>query len=198
MEQTKVPTRPLCVDMDGTLLEADTMEDLIAAFVRAHFWRAGALLVWLARGRPHFKRRLAEAATLRPERLPAHPEFVRYLEEQHAAGRTLVLVSAADERLVRQVAGYFKFFSGAIGSDGKTNLRGAAKVKRLTELYGAKGFDYAGNSSVDIPVWRGAAEAIVVNARPAVERAARAAGNVTRVFPRRTGRVKLWLRLFRA
>ena len=50
----------------------------------------------------------------------------------------------------------FKFFSSAMGSDGKTNLRGKAKLRRLTELYGPKGFDYAGNSSDYIAVWRGA------------------------------------------
>ena len=197
MDQSTVPSRPLCVDMDGTLLETDTMEDLIVSFLRAHFWRGGMLLFWLLRGRAHFKRRLAEEAVLRVERLPAHPDFVRFLEEQHAGGRTLVLVSAADERVVRLVAERFKIFSSAIGSDGKTNLRGEAKLRRLTELYGPKGFDYAGNSSVDIPVWRGAAEAIVVNASPSVERRAREVATVTRVFPRHTGRLELWKRLLR-
>ena len=66
-----------------------------------------------------------------------------------------MLASAADERIVRLVAERFKIFSSVIGSDGKTNLRGEAKLRRLTELFGPKGFDYAGNSSVDLPVWRG-------------------------------------------
>jgi phosphoserine phosphatase len=183
--------------MDGTLLEGDTMEDLIASFLRANFWRGGLLLFWLLRGRAYFKRRLAGAAVLRVELLPAHPDFVRFLEEQHAGGRTLALVSAADERVVRLVAERFKIFSSAIGSDGKTNLRGEAKLKRLTELFGPKGFDYAGNSSVDIPVWRGAAEAIVVNASPGVERRAREVATVTRTFPRRTGRFESLKRLWR-
>jgi phosphoserine phosphatase len=183
--------------MDGTLLETDTMTELIVSFLRAHFWRGGVLLFWLLRGRAWFKRRLGEEASLRVDMLPAHPDFVRYLEEQHAAGRTLVLVSAADERIVRMVAERFKFFSSVIGSDGKTNLRGEAKLKRLTELYGPKGFDYAGNSSVDIPVWRGAAEAIVVNARPSVERRAREVATVARTFPRLTGRLELLRRMLR-
>ena len=197
MDRLKVPSQPLCVDMDGTLLETDTMDDLIVSFLRAHFWRGGMLLVWLLRGRAYFKRRLAEEASLRVERLPAHPEFVRFLEEQHAGRRTLVLVSAADERIVRLVAERFKIFSSAIGSDGKINLRGEAKLKRLTELFGPKGFDYAGNSSVDIPVWRGSAEAIVVNARRSVEQRAREVATVAQVFPRHTGRLELLKRLLR-
>jgi phosphoserine phosphatase len=183
--------------MDGTLLETDTMNHLIASFLRAHFWRGGALLLWLAHGRAYFKRRLAEEAVLGVELLPAHPAFVQFLEAQHAGGRILVLVSAADERVVRRVAEHFKIFSSAIGSDGKTNLRGEAKLQRLTELFGPKGFDYAGNSSVDIPVWRGATEAIVVNASRTVAQQARQVATVTRTFPRHTGRLELWRRVLR-
>lgn len=197
MDRLTVPSRPLCVDVDGTLLETDTMGDLIASFLRANFWRGGVLLFWLLRGRAYFKRRLAEEAVLQVELLPAHPDFVRFLEEQHAAGRTLVLASAADEKIARLVAERFKFFSSIIGSDGKTNLRGEAKLKRLTGLFGPKGFDYAGNSSADIPVWRGAAEAIVVNASPGVERRARQVATVARTFPRRTGRLESLKRLLR-
>lgn len=186
-----VPSRPLCVDMDGTLLLTDTMEHLIVSFLRAHFWRCPQLLWWLLHGRPYFKRRLGEEAVLPVDRLPEEPDFVKYLNDQHAAGRTLVLASAADEKVVRLVAERFKIFSKVIGSDGKTNLRGEAKLKRLTELYGPKGFDYAGNSSVDLPVWRASAEAIVVNARPSVEERAKAVASVARIFPRRAGRFEL-------
>jgi len=187
--------RPLCVDLDGTLVESDTMEHLIASFLRSHFWQSWKLLFWLADGRAQFKRHLAHSAALNVEKLPVHPEFMKFLEAEHARGRNLVLVSAADEKVVRQVAGYFKLFTGAIGSDGKINLRGEAKLRRLTELYGAKGFDYAGNSSVDFPVWRGSAESIVVNARPSVEQRAREIAVVSHVFPRRAGRLTLLARL---
>ncbi len=181
--------------MDGTLLEGDTMHDLIASFLRAHAWRAFMLLVWLMRGRAHFKRRLAQEAELPMARLPEHPVFLQFLHEQHAAGRTLVLVSAADEQVVRQVAEHFKIFARAIGSDGRTNLRAEAKLQCLTELYGPKGFDYAGNSSFDLPVWRGAAEAILVDTPPDVERQARAIAKVTRVFPPYRSSWELWKRL---
>jgi phosphoserine phosphatase len=198
MDRLEIPSRPLCVDLDGTLVETDTMEDLIVSFLRAHFWRCWMLPLWLVRGRAYFKQKLAGQGTLRVEALPVNAEFFRFLEEQHAAGRTLVLVSAADEKTVRHVAAHFKIFATAIGSDGRTNLRSAAKLQRLTDLYGPKGFDYAGNSSMDLPVWQGAAEAIVVNASPAVERRARAVANVTQTFPGHltaTDRMKRWLKL---
>ncbi len=50
----------------------------------------------------------------------------------------------------------------------KSNLRGANKLKALTEKFGERGFDYAGNSSADYAVWRGSREAVVVNASQSV------------------------------
>jgi apolipoprotein N-acyltransferase len=41
-------------------------------------------------------------------------------------------------------------------------------LKALTEKFGERGFDYAGNSSADLAVWRGAREAVVVNASRAL------------------------------
>jgi apolipoprotein N-acyltransferase len=67
-----------------------------------------------------------------------------------------------------------------LGSDGKTNLRSGNKLKALVENFGERGFDYAGNSSADLAVWRGAREAIVVNAgRVMVNQAA----NCTKLGP---------------
>ena len=62
------------------------------------------------------------------------------------------------------VANYVGIFDEVLASDGKTNLRSANKLKTLIEKFGERGFDYAGNSSADLAVWRGAREAIVVNA----------------------------------
>ena len=44
----------------------------------------------------------------------------------------------------------------------------------LGERFGERGFDYAGNSSADLPVWQRARRAVVVNATRAVSRRRRA------------------------
>src|SRR5208337_3575267 len=69
-----------------------------------------------------------------------------------------------DRAMAMPVANHVGLFDEVLGSDGRTNLRGANKLKLLTEKFGERGFDYAGNSSADLAVWRGAREAIVVNA----------------------------------
>ena len=88
----------------------------------------------------------------------------------------LVLVTASDREMALPVARYTGLFDEVFASDGRTNLRGGNKLKALVEKFGERGFDYAGNSAVDLAVWRGARLAIVVNAGPRlVKRAAECA-----------------------
>jgi apolipoprotein N-acyltransferase len=90
------------------------------------------------------------------------------LWEQKAAGRKLILATASDRDMALPVAAHVGLFDEVLGSDGKTNLRSANKLKALVEKFGERGFDYAGNSAPDLVVWRGAREAIVVNASRAI------------------------------
>jgi hypothetical protein len=57
----------------------------------------------------------------------------------------------------------------------------------LTERYGKHGFDYAGNSHVDLQVWPATRCAIVVNGSVKLVAQARAVANVARVFPEESG-----------
>ena len=52
-----------------------------------------------------------------------------------------------------------------IATENGVNLSSKNKAARLVKLYGEQGFDYAGDSSADIAVWRHAAGAIVVSAK---------------------------------
>jgi 4-hydroxybenzoate polyprenyltransferase len=73
-------------------------------------------------------------------------------------------------------------FSEVVGSNGMLNLRGADKGRALAERFGKRGFDYAGNSAVDLPVWAEARLALVVNADDRLADRARQVAEVSRVF----------------
>jgi hypothetical protein len=75
-------------------------------------------------------------------------------------------------------------FDGVIASDGERNLKGAAKLEAIRQLVG-DGFTYAGNSRADLPIWRAATAAVIVNAPKTIERRARASCRVERIFPPR-------------
>jgi apolipoprotein N-acyltransferase len=155
---------PLCVDLDGTLIKTDLLWESLARLLRRNPFRLLSILFWWTRGRAFLKQQLARRVSIDPATLPYNEPFLIFLREQKRAGRKLILATAFDQKGAMPVADHVGLFDEVLGSDGKTNLRGKNKLKRLTGKFGERGFDYAGNSSTDLAVWRGAREAIVVNA----------------------------------
>jgi apolipoprotein N-acyltransferase len=164
--QTSPP--PLVVDLDGTLIKTDLLWESLARLLRRNPLILFAVLFWWMRGRAFLKRQIARRVTIDPAALPYHEPFLAFLREQKKAGRTLILATASDRDMALPVAEHVGLFDEVLGSDGKANLRGANKLKALIEKFGERNFDYAGNSAPDLEVWRGAREAIVVNASRAI------------------------------
>jgi 4-hydroxybenzoate polyprenyltransferase/phosphoserine phosphatase len=153
---------PLCVDLDGTLVRSDTLVEGFFAFATNP--RVVGALLRLAGGRAAFKQAVAAGAELDPALLPYNETLLAYLRVQKAAGRRLVLATAADQRIARAVAVHLGIFDEVVASDGTSNLKGEAKARALVGRFGAGGFVYAGDSAADVPIWRQAAAVILVNA----------------------------------
>jgi 4-hydroxybenzoate polyprenyltransferase/phosphoserine phosphatase len=173
---------PLVVDMDGTLLRTDTLVELVFALARAKPWLLWLLPWWLAQGRAVFKRRLAERVSLNVSTLPVTPDLLRQLRAQRRAGRRLVLATGADAQLAQAVAAQFALFDTVLASDGQVNLSGERKRARLVAEFGVGGFDYAGNSTRDLPVWGAARRAWLVHAPADVSAAAARVAPIEQVF----------------
>ena len=127
--------------------------------------------------------------------LPYDREFAAWLGEEKRAGRRLVLCTAADARYAEAVAAETGLFSEVLASDGRVNLSGAAKARALKERFGA--FDYAGDSSADLPVWAEARRKVLVRARAGVARRAGGAGEAEKVFAPRRATGSEWRAVFR-
>lgn len=155
------PPPPLCVDLDGTLLLTDTLHEQLLRLVRRDPLKLLALPLWLKPGKAAFKRRLAEAVPLDLATLPVNEPLLDYLAAEHAKGRELALLSAADDGLVQAFAARIGLFAWAKGSDGALNLAGANKLAAIRAHYRDKEFAYAGNASVDLPIWADSAAALV-------------------------------------
>lgn len=191
---------PLCVDLDGTLTFTDVLVESYIAWLKEDTWNA--LLAWstlLTQGRPQFKRRIVDHATINAERLPYNQEFIEWLKKEHKRGRNLYIATASDEVIGQAIADHLDFIDGVIGSDGKRNLSGRHKAEALVEQFGEKGFDYAGNANPDLDVWPHARHSIVVNAPPAVRKKAAVIGNVSKQFLRQTNHfdLRIFLRQIR-
>ena len=173
--------RPLVLDLDGTLLRADLLVESLIALLRRNLLMVFPLLFWFLQGKAVLKRRIAERSHLDISLLPANEALVAFAEAEKAKGREIVLATASDEIMARRVAQRFPFIDRVIASDGKTNLKGEAKAKRLCELF-PQGFQYAGDSHADLAVWRAADRILVVEAEADVVRKVAFLGRPMTVF----------------
>lgn len=188
---------PLAVDMDGTLLRTDLMWECLLQLLRQQPLALLAAPGWLLRGRARFKQQLGARVQLDAATLPYNTAFLDWLREQKRAGRRLVLATASDVRMAEPVARHVGLFDELLASDGQTNLRDRAKREALTRRFGERGFDYAGNSPVDLDVWAGARRAIVVNANARLAGRAARCAELGPVFPRDGSRLRALGRLLR-
>jgi len=161
---------PLCVDMDGTLGKTDCIWEAVLQITLRRPLRMLEILRGGWRGSAWMKRALGREALLPVESLPYNPDVIALIAQAKSAGRRVLLVSASDQLMADSVAAHLKLFDEVIGSDGVTNVRGKTKAALLVKMFGKGGFDYAGDSTVDIPVWEAARRAYAVNPEPAAGR----------------------------
>ena len=188
---------PLCVDLDGTLIKTDLVWESLVRLLKRNPLYLLVIPFWWIRGRAVLKRQLATRVKLDPATLPYNASFLAFLRQASHQGRRLVLVTASDALLAQAVAGYLGLFDEVLASDGKLNLRGRAKSEVLTARFGPRGFDYAGNSTVDIPVWESAAAAVVVDSSPGLEEQAGQHARLGATFPREVSRLSAFVRALR-
>jgi 4-hydroxybenzoate polyprenyltransferase/phosphoserine phosphatase len=187
---------PLCVDLDGTLIYSDLLYESLAAVLGRKPWMLLLVPFWLLAGRAALKQRLAEAVDLDPAALPYNQALLEWLHQERRSGRTLVLATAADQRLAHIVAAHLGIFDEVIASDGVHNLKAGAKAERLEKFIGGP-FDYVGNGHADLPVWRKCRKAILSNAPAALVQRTRGEAVVERVFPAEGGGAMAMLRCLR-
>lgn len=173
---------PLVVDLDNCLVKTDLLVESILLLIKRNPLAALRLPFWLLRGRAVLKRQLANRVTLETGLLPYREALCALLREEHQRGRRLILASASDEKVAGQVATHLGFFDQVMGSDGVNNLKGSTKRDRLVQEFGEQGFDYAGDTRSDLPVWSSARAAIVVGRSPGLRAAAARRTKVERVI----------------
>ena len=169
---------PLCVDLDGTLVCTDTLWEGLVLLLRTRPWVLLLALVWVFRGRAHFKRRVSESVAIDVQSLPYHQPLLVGLRAAREAGRTLVLATAADIQVARRVASHVGLFDEVCASERGQNLKADHKAVHLVARFGARGFDYVGDSRADLSVFPSARRGILVSTTRGIARAARLQGNV--------------------
>lgn len=176
------PLPPLCVDLDGTLIDGDTLHLALAQLARERPWALALLPFALMGGRARLKHAVSDHVELDAARLPYRPAILDFLREERANGRRLLLATAADHRIARAVAAHLGLFDGVIASEGAHNAKGAGKVAAIRAVLGAAEFDYMGDHEADLPVLRAARHGYLVAPRQSLLVRARAECRIERVF----------------
>ncbi len=166
--------RPLCVDLDGTLVKSDTLVDALLLMVRTHSGDLVRVPGWILKGKATLKREVTERVQLDVAHLPYNKPLLAFLEQQKGLGRSLYLATGADQALAERVAAHLDIFDGVLASDGRTNLTGHNKLASFQQRFGEGGFDYIGNASPDVPLLEHAGTPMVANPDGALRAAIRA------------------------
>ena len=109
--------RPLCVDLDGTLVKSDTLADSLMVLARCHPTALLRAPFWAIKGKAHLKSQVGSLVTLDVAHLPYNRPLLDYLRDEHAAGRKLYLATGADGVLARSIATHLGIFDGVMASD---------------------------------------------------------------------------------
>ena len=162
----------LCVDLDGTLIRGNLLWECVLALLKTRPILIVMLPFWLLAGPASFKRHLADRTQLDPAHLPYRQEVLDLIRQEKAVGRRVVLATAADRKIAEAVSNHLGLFDEVHASDGQLNLKGANKAALLAQHFAQTGFDYVGDSTADIEVWRAARAAYVVGTEARAEQAA--------------------------
>jgi 4-hydroxybenzoate polyprenyltransferase/phosphoserine phosphatase len=173
---------PLVVDLDGTLLLTDMLHESALSFVSRNPFNLLKIPFWLMAGKAPMKQRLAQAVDVDASILPYNTELLAWLRQERQSGRRLVLCTATDRIFAMAVSEHLGIFDEVMASDGTNNLLGSKKAAALVSRFGAGAFDYAGDSEVDLAVWKVSRKAIVVTSGGGLDQRASDCCEVERVF----------------
>ncbi|SEJ39884.1 UbiA family prenyltransferase [Demequina mangrovi] len=189
---------PLCVDLDGTLIATDVLHEGLGWIATHDPLALLRVPGWWRRGRQHVKSRVAALADVPAVDLPLRPEVVELIRRASADGRQVIVVTAAADEAVQDLAAVVPGVSEVVGStERRGNLSGERKAAYLVDRFGPGGFDYVGDSSADLAVWATARSAFAVAPSSAVARRLDALDVDATVLPAKSSAPRSWLRQIR-
>jgi len=147
--------KPLCVDLDGTLIKSDTLLELFLKGLKENPLETFKSLLLLKEGKASFKERLATLVELEVADLTFRQEVLTFVKAQ-PKHREIVLATGAHRIVADRIATQTGLFDNVLATDSSTNLIGSNKLDCLVAKYGEDGFDYIGNDRVDWPIFEAA------------------------------------------
>ncbi len=144
---------PLCVDLDGTLVNTDMLHESILILVKKNPLILLSLFKWLFKGPAFFKARVSEDIVFDVTNLPFNSDVLNFIDVESKKKRDIYLVTATNQKIADRVFSHLTGFTGIMCSTESLNMKGHNKAQALINRFGEKNFDYIGNSNADIPIF---------------------------------------------
>ncbi len=140
-------SRPLLVQLSGTLVKSDIFLDSLLTLVRRQPRVIAQLPRWLGRGKHSFRARIEIAACLNVAYLPYDQKLVSYLRQQRDLGRKLYLSTDGDGLLAQRVMEHLNIFEGKVfAHDGSADFLQEMRNRDIAAVRCAPQFDFIGSS----------------------------------------------------
>lgn len=165
---------PLVLDLDGTLTKTDTLWELVLDIAIRQPLKLPLLFGALIRGKKHLKAFAASHGRVDWSALPLNDAVAAL---RNGAGQPIVLATASNEVVAKEVDRFHGPFAYVFASDEQTNLKGQAKAQKLVDHFGDEAFDYVGNDFADFPIFQHARRKYLVS------RNARVVAKARQIFP---------------
>src|SRR5436309_5449271 len=95
---------PLVLDLDGTLIAGDLLVKSLVSILRRNPLILLRCAIWIGGGRAALKRQLALRSRIDWDRVRLNRDVLALAVREKAAGRRIVLATAADAGLAEQLA----------------------------------------------------------------------------------------------
>lgn len=160
-------TKPvLVVDLDNTLLQTDTLFEMILSAISINFFSVFKIILKFLKFDEIsiIKEYLYNSSNINVHTLPYNAKVIEYISNFRLKGGYTVLATATNENLAKKIADHLNLFDEVFGSNSQTNLKGKIKADFLKNHFKNKSFDYIGDSIEDLEVWKVSSKAVAVNA----------------------------------
>ncbi len=173
---------PLFVDLDGTLIAGDTLRIALGQMAVRQPWLLPLAGVALLRGRSAMKAFVARHVLPDPASLRWRRGVLAFLAEERRKGRTIILATASHRRMAEAVAAHLGLFDDVLATERGANLKAQRKLAAIRKRIYNKDFDYIGDSSADLCLFREARLAYLVAPSPGLLARARREAHVEGVL----------------
>ena len=154
----------LFVDLDGTLIKEDLTNLAFQSFLKKKPLKLFLyLVIFLFRGKAYLKEKISINFIVPLEDLNFNKAGINYIRSVKNRHRVVYLISGSHQLLVDQISNYLNIFFESFGTKDNYNMVGINKVRFINNKLNILEFDYLGNSSQDLPIWKYTKKIIYTN-----------------------------------